>query len=80
MKILFLLIACMVGVLQVHADDKTKVVTYQTLPGSTIRDYRAPTVVTETDKKGNVVTYQTLPNSSFRDYRAPSYVSTTSKK
>jgi len=42
---------------------------YQTLPGSTIRDYSAPSYVT----KGNV-TYQTLPGSSVRDYRAPSYV------
>lgn len=42
---------------------------YQTLPGSTIRDYSTPSYVT----KGNV-TYQTLPGSSMRDYRAPSYV------
>lgn len=42
---------------------------YQTLPGTTIRDYSAPTYVT----KGNV-TYQTLPGTSIRDYGAPSYV------
>ena len=43
--------------------------TYQTLPNSNIRDYRAPSYVTE----GNV-TYQTLPGSTIRDYRAPTYV------
>ena len=43
--------------------------TYQTMPNSSTRDYRAPSFVTEGD-----VTYQTLPNSSFRDYRAPTYV------
>ena len=44
-------------------------VTYQTLPNSTARDYRAPAYVTE----GNI-TYQTLPGSTMRDYRAPTYV------
>lgn len=43
--------------------------TYQTLPDSTVRDYRAPAYVT----KGNT-TYQTLPGSTVRDYRAPAYV------
>ena len=43
--------------------------TYQTLPNSNVRDYRAPAFVTE----GNT-TYQTLPGSTVRDYRAPSYV------
>ena len=43
--------------------------TYQTLPNSTIRDYRAPAYVTERN-----VTYKTLPNSTVRDYRAPAYV------
>lgn len=47
-------------------DSKT---TYQTLPNSNIRDYRAPTYVTE----GNT-TYQTVPNSNIRDYRAPTFV------
>ena len=49
------------------ADDSTT--TYQTLPNSTVRDYRAPAYVT----KGNT-TYRTLPGSSARDYSAPSYV------
>ena len=49
--------------------DGGKATTYQTLPNSTIRDYRAPAYVTE----GNV-TYKTLPNSTIRDYRAPAYV------
>ncbi len=49
------------------ADGRTT--TYQTLPNSNIRDYRAPAYVTE----GNV-TYKTLPNSTVRDYRAPAYV------
>ena len=42
---------------------------HQTLPGTSIRDYSAPSYVT----KGNV-TYQTLPGTSIRDYGAPSYV------
>lgn len=49
------------------ADGRTT--TYQTLPNSNIRDYRAPAYVTE----GNI-TYKTLPNSTVRDYRAPEYV------
>lgn len=49
--------------------DGGKTATYQTLPNSAIRDYRAPAYVTE----GNV-TYKTLPNSTIRDYRAPAYV------
>ena len=51
---------------------KGKVVVYQTLPNSQVRDYRAPTMVTEKTKDG-VVIYQTLPNSQVRDYTAPSY-------
>ena len=43
--------------------------TYQTLPNSNVRDYRAPAFVTE-----GKTTYQTLPGSSVRDYRAPAYV------
>lgn len=50
------------------AKDK-EVTHYQTLPGTSIRDYSAPSYVT----KGNV-TYQTLPGTSIRDYGAPSYV------
>ncbi len=53
----------------VFADGKGAVTQYQTLPGSTVRDYRAPAFVT---KDG--VTYQTLPGSTIRDYRAPSFV------
>jgi hypothetical protein len=48
--------------------------TYQTLPGSSIRDYKAPSYVT----KGNT-TYQTLPGSSIRDYKAPAYISSGRK-
>ena len=44
-------------------------IAYQTLPNSTVRDYRAPAFVTE----GNT-TYKTLQGSSVRDYRAPVYV------
>ena len=43
--------------------------TYQTLPNSNIRDYRAPAYVTE----GNTP-YQTLPNPTISDYRAPTFV------
>lgn len=42
---------------------------YQTVPGSSTRDYRAPSFVTKGD-----TTYRTLPGSSTRDYKAPSYV------
>lgn len=80
MKIAFLLIAFILGIVHANADEKKKVITYQTLPSSTIRDYSAPAYVTETDKKGNVITYQTLPGSTVRDYRAPAYVQERSKK
>ena len=64
------LTALVVSVLScVALADGGKAITYQTLPNSNIRDYRAPAYVTE----GNV-TYKTLPNSTFRDYRAPAYV------
>ena len=64
------LTALVVAVLScVALADGGKTITYQTLPNSNIRDYRAPAYVTE----GNV-TYKTLPNSTFRDYRAPAYV------
>ncbi|MFO1345954.1 MAG: hypothetical protein U1E85_06625 [Rhodocyclaceae bacterium] len=53
----------------VAADGKGAVTHYQTLPGSTIRDYGAPAFVT----KGGV-TYQTLPGSTIRDYQAPAFV------
>ncbi len=45
------------------------VVRHQTLPGSSIRDYSAPSYVTKGD-----TTHRTLPGSSIRDYSAPSYV------
>lgn len=51
------------------ADGKGTVTQYRTLPGSTIRDYGAPALVT----KGGV-TYQTLPGSTIRDYQAPTFV------
>ena len=66
MKNLFLLIAIALTN-SVCADEGTT--TYQTLPNSNIRDYRAPAFVTE----GNT-TYQTMPGSTVRDYRAPTYV------
>ena len=66
MKNFFLLIAITLTN-SVCADEGTT--TYQTLPNSNIRDYRAPAFVTE----GNT-TYQTMPNSTVRDYRAPTYV------
>ena len=68
--IMRVLTALVVAVLShVALADGGKTITYQTLPNSNIRDYRAPAYVTE----GNV-TYKTLPNSTFRDYRAPAYV------
>ena len=67
MKILAALVITVVS--NVAFSDDSKTTTYQTLPNSTIRDYRAPAYVTE----GNV-TYKTLPNSTVRDYRAPTYV------
>lgn len=67
MKILAALVITVLSSVALADDSKTT--TYQTLPNSTIRDYRAPAYVTE----GNV-TYKTLPNSTFRDYRAPAYV------
>ncbi len=65
MKTLVLIVAVASGI--AFADDSKT--TYQTLPGSSIRDYSAPTYVTE----GNT-TYQPLLGSSTRDYRAPNYV------
>ena len=41
----------------------------RTLPGSSIRDYRAPSYVTKGD-----TTYQTLSGSSIRDYSKPTLV------
>ena len=67
MKILALLAVTVLANIAFADDSKTT--TYQTLPNSNIRDYRAPAYVTE----GNT-TYQTLPNSNIRDYRAPTYV------
>jgi hypothetical protein len=55
--------------IQCGAEQPKRVVTYQTLPGSTTRDWRAPTKVTE-----GSFTYQTLPGSTTRDWRAPSWV------
>ena len=49
--------------------------TYQTMPSSSTRDYRAPSYVTEGD-----VTYQTMPGSSTRDWTAPSFISGNGKK
>lgn len=66
MKI-FVLFAVAVFASTVFADGSKT--TYQTMPNSMIRDYRAPAYVT----KGNT-TYQTLPGSTIRDYRAPTYV------
>ena len=66
MKKIVLLIFCVMAGMMFADDSKT---TYQTLPNSNIRDYRAPAYVTE----GNT-TYQTLPGSTIRDYRAPTYV------
>ena len=64
-KIVPLIFAAVAGM--ACADDSQT--TYQTLPNSNIRDYRAPAYVTE----GNT-TYQTLPGSTIRDYGAPTYV------
>lgn len=64
-----LLLGMAVSPMTALAGSKWTVTHYQTLPGSSVRDYRAPAYVT----KGNV-TYQTIPGSTTRDYRAPSYV------
>jgi hypothetical protein len=42
-----------------------QLITYQTRPATSTRDYSAPTWVTE-----GKLTYQTLPGSSSRDYKA----------
>jgi hypothetical protein len=66
MRILVLLVLTVVSSISLAADRKT---TYQTLPGSSTRDYSAPAYVT----KGNT-TYKTLPGSTTRDDSAPTYV------
>ena len=66
MRIIAALIIAVIANFALAGGGKT---TYQTLPNSDIRNYRAPAYVTE----GNV-TYKTLPNSTVRDYRAPAYV------
>ena len=71
-KILTLLTIVAFANIAFAGDSKT---TYQSLPNSNIRDYRAPTFVT----KGNT-TYQTLPGSNIRDYSAPTYVSGKGKR
>ena len=65
-KILTLLTIVAFANIAFAGDSKT---TYQSLPNSNIRDYRASAYVTE----GNT-TYQALPNSNIRDYRAPTFV------
>lgn len=50
-----------------------KQVTYQTLPNSAVRDYRAPAIVVK-EQGGKTVIYQTMPGSTVRDYSAPAYV------
>lgn len=50
-----------------------KQVTYQTLPNSAVRDYRAPAIVVK-EQGGETVIYQTMPGSTVRDYSAPAYV------
>ncbi len=67
--------ALVIAVVANVASANGRMTTYQTLPNSTIRDYRAPAYVT----KGGT-TYQTLPNSTVRDYTAPAYVSIKGKK
>lgn len=46
---------------------------YQTLPNSTVRDYRAPAFVVES-KDGKTTVRKTLPNSTVIDYTEPAFV------
>lgn len=68
--LLFFLLLVFVGVSAFGAE---KQVTYQTLPNSTVRDYRAPAIVSK-EQNGKVIIYQTMPGSAVRDYSAPAYV------
>ena len=75
MKTFVLFVAVIFSSISLAADRK---ITYQTLPGSSTRDYSAPAYVTEGD-----ITYRTMPGSTTRDYSAPTYVTkgnTTYKK
>jgi hypothetical protein len=57
----------------VIADDTVEI--YQTLPGSTVRDYSAPPQRYQVDELGgNTVLHPTLPYTSARDYSRPSAV------
>ena len=57
----------------VSAFGAEKQVTYQTLPNSAVRDYRAPVIVVK-EQNGKTVVYQTMPGSVVRDYSAPAYI------
>jgi hypothetical protein len=63
-----ILILAMIAISQIVVSEEAGF-RYQTIPGSSTRDYSAPSFVT----KGNT-TYRTIPGSSTRDYGAPSYV------
>ena len=66
------------GKAQAEADGKNGVETYQTYPGTSTRDFSAPTYTTT--RSGNTaVTTQSYPGSSTRDFTAPSRVSETNR-
>lgn len=56
------------------ADNNGKVYTRQTLPGTSITDWRAPAYISQRSSDGTVTTRQTLPGTNITDWRAPAYV------
>ena len=44
---------------------------YETMPGTSYRDYSKPGVRVDTDRSGAVVAYPTMPGTSYRDYSQP---------
>ena len=46
---------------------------YETLPGTSVRDYSKPGLVIEDDGEDSTV-YKTLPGMDVRDYSKPGYV------
>lgn len=69
MKRIILALLSLMTVAGVACADETRV--YQTLPGTSIRDYSKPGMVIKENRDGSASGYQTLPGTSIRDFNEP---------
>ena len=68
-KIILIGLGLWLAMLMLITTADAQVVIHQTIPGTMVRDYSAPSIVIKRDGTG----YQTLPGTRTRDWGAPGF-------